>query len=71
NGCYIGASHIGNRPEMLAMLDLASKQKITSWIEEIPISEEGCAKAVTKVSDGDVRYRCVLTDYDKVFGERS
>ncbi|KAI7150348.1 NADPH-dependent medium chain alcohol dehydrogenase [Hortaea werneckii] len=55
NGCYIGASHIGNRPEMLAMLDLASKQKITSWIEEIPISEEGCAKAVTKVSDGDVR----------------
>jgi D-arabinose 1-dehydrogenase-like Zn-dependent alcohol dehydrogenase len=25
NGSYIGASHIGNHPEMVAMLELASK----------------------------------------------
>lgn len=70
NGCYIGASHIGNRPEMLAMLDLASKQNIKSWIEEVPISEEGCKKAVTGVSDNSVRYRYVLTNFDAAFGKR-
>jgi len=53
------------------MFDLASKQNIKSWIEEIPISAEGCAKAVTKVSENNVRYRCVLTDFDKEFGSRS
>lgn len=42
NGAYFGASHIGNRPEMLAMLDLASKQGIKSWIETQPISAKGC-----------------------------
>ncbi|KJX94890.1 NADP-dependent alcohol dehydrogenase like protein [Zymoseptoria brevis] len=71
NGCYIGASHIGNRPEMLAMFDLASKQQIKSWITKIPISEEGCKKAVTAVNDNDgVRYRFVLNEYDAVFGKR-
>ena len=72
NGTYIGASHIGNRPEMLAMLDLASKQNIKSWIQEIPISEKGCAEAVSRVQSNDnVRYRFVLTDFDAAFGKRS
>lgn len=71
NGCYLGASHIGNRPEMLAMLDLAAKQNIKSWIEKIPISEKGCAQAVERVSKNDIRYRFVLTDFDKVFGKRA
>ena len=71
NGCYIGASHIGNRPEMLAMLELASKQNIKSWIEEVPISAEGCAKVVQGVKDNKVRYRYVLTDFDKAFGKRT
>lgn len=72
NGCYIGTSHIGNRPEMLAMFELASKQNIKSWIETIPISEEGCKEAVTRVVNNDnVRYRLVLTDFDKAFGKRT
>lgn len=88
NGCYIGASHIGNRPEMLvsnfnhtyqftmltlsaqAMFDLASKQNIKSWIHTVDISEEGCKEAVTAVSENTVRYRYVLTNYDKAFGKR-
>jgi len=71
NGCYIGASHIGNRPEMLAMFDLASKQNIKSWITKVPISEAGCKKAVTAVNDNDgVRYRFVLNEYDAAFGKR-
>ncbi|KAF2479095.1 NADPH-dependent medium chain alcohol dehydrogenase [Neohortaea acidophila] len=71
NGNYLGASHIGNRPEMLAMLDLAAKQNIKSWIEKVPISEAGIAKAVQGVSDNKVRFRYVLTDFDKAFGKRS
>jgi len=70
NGSYIGASHIGNRPEMLAMLDLVEKHNIRTWVEEIPISAEGCAKAVTGVHDNSVRYRYVLTDFDAAFGKR-
>jgi alcohol dehydrogenase (NADP+) len=70
NGCYIGASHIGNRPEMLSMLELASKNDIKTWIEKVPISEAGCKKAVAGVYNNDVRYRYVLTEYDAVFGKR-
>lgn len=52
------------------MLDLAAKQGIKSWIEKVPISKEGCAKVVNGVADNKVRYRYVLTDYDKEFGKR-
>lgn len=72
NGCYIGTSHIGNRPEMEAMLKLASKQNIKSWVQTIPISEAGCKEAVERVKNNDnVRYRFTLTDFDKQFGKRS
>jgi len=71
NGCYIGASHIGNRPEMLAMLDLASKQEIHSWISTVPISAEGCKEVVERVyNNKDVRYRLVLNNFDAEFGKR-
>jgi len=55
---------------MLAMFDLASKQNIKSWIKKVDISAEGCAEVVTGVYDNTVRYRYVLTNYDKVFGKR-
>ena len=71
NGNSIGVSHLGSRPEMLAMLDLAATQNIKSWIQTIPLSEEGCAKAVKSLNDNKVRYRYVLTDYDKAFGKRT
>jgi len=72
NGCSIGASHIGNRPEMEEMLELAAKQNIKSWVETIEISEKGCKEAVERVYKGDnVRYRFTLVGYDKVFGQRS
>jgi len=71
NGCYIGTSHIGNRQEVLAMLDLASKQNIKSWVEEVQIDEAGLKKVVEGVKDNKVRYRYTLTGFDKVFGKRS
>lgn len=70
NGCTIGASHIGSRPEMLKMLKLAADKKLKPIIETLPVSEKGCAEAVQRVDKNDVRYRFTLTDYDKAFPDR-
>ena len=69
NGCKMGASHIGNRPEMLAMLKLASEKNIKPMIETLDVGEKGCAEAVQRVKKNDVRYRFSLTGYDKAFGK--
>jgi len=72
NGCSMSASHIGNRPEMIEMLELAAKQNIKSWVETIDISEKGCKEAVERVYKGDrVHYRFTLVNYDAIFGKRS
>ena len=72
NGCYMGASHIGSRPEMEEMFELASKQNIKSWISEIPLSEAGLKEAVERVKNNDnVRYRLTMTKFDDVFGKRT
>jgi len=67
NGSSIGASHIGNRPECLAMLKLSAEKKLFPMVETIPISAEGCAEAVERVKNNKVKYRFTLTDYDKQF----
>ena len=68
NGCLIGASHLGSRKEVLSMLKLAAEKGIESWVEEIEISKEGLATALTRLHKTDVKYRFTLTGYDKVFG---
>lgn len=68
NGCLIGASHLGSRKEVLAMLKLAEEKGIKSWVEEIEISAEGLKDALTRLHDNDVRYRFTLTGYEKQFG---
>ena len=68
NGCLIGASHLGSRKEVLAMLNLAVEKGVDSWVEEIDIGEEGLKTAVTRLRSNDVRYRFVLTGYEKCFG---
>ncbi|KAI4287299.1 MAG: hypothetical protein L6R35_003440 [Caloplaca aegaea] len=70
NGCKMGGSHIGSRPEMLKMLQLVSEKKLKPMIETIAISEEGCATAVKGVHENTVRYRYTLVDYDKAFPNR-
>lgn len=67
---YIGSSHLGNRPEMQAMLKLASEKNIKSWVETIDISEKGCKEAVERVKNGKVKYRFTLVNYDAQFGKR-
>lgn len=68
NGCLIGASHLGSRKEVLAMLQLAAEKGVESWVEEIPISAEGLKTAVTKLHDNKVRYRFTMTGYEEEFG---
>jgi len=63
----MGASHIGNHQEMNEMLALAAKSGIKSWIQTIPVSEEGCKKAVEAVDKGGARYRYVLTGFEQHF----
>jgi len=69
NGCLIGASHLGSRRETLEMLDLAAKNGIKSWVEEVQIGEKELADAVQRLKKTDVRYRFTLTGYEKVFGD--
>ncbi|KAM3077287.1 hypothetical protein ACMFMG_006638 [Clarireedia jacksonii] len=68
NGCLIGGSHLGSRKEMLAMLELAAKKGIKSWVETIEIGEEGLKTALTRLHANDVRYRFTMVGYDKCFG---
>ena len=68
NGCLIGSSHLGSRKEVLAMLKLAADKGIESWVEEIPISKENLATALTRLHNNDVKYRFTLTEYEKEFG---
>ncbi|MCJ1241125.1 hypothetical protein MMC14_009129 [Varicellaria rhodocarpa] len=70
NGANIGGSHIGSRPEMIQMLDLAAKNRIEPYIETVDISEAGCKEAVERVKTNKVRYRFTLVNYDKAFPGR-
>jgi len=70
NGAKMGGSHIGSRPEMIKMLELASTRNIKPIVQTIDVSEEGCHEAVTKVKANKVRYRFTLVNFDKAFPNR-
>ncbi|KAL2886759.1 NADP-dependent alcohol dehydrogenase 6 [Ceratocystis lukuohia] len=67
NGAFIGSSHLGSRKEMQEMLQLAVDKGVKTWVETMPVSAENVGKALAKLSDGKVRYRTTLVDYDKQF----
>jgi len=69
NGCKMGTSHIGCRPEMESMLKLVSEKNLHPMIETLPISEAGCKEAVERVKVNKVHYRFTLTDFDKAFAD--
>lgn len=66
-GSSFGATCLGSKKEAIEMLALAAEGKVKPWIQEYPIGSEGIAKAFESLEDGTARYRCVLTDFDKVF----
>lgn len=67
NGAAMSGSHIGNRDEAFAMLNLASKLNIKSWVECIDIGEAGCKEAVQRVKKNNVKYRFTLVNYATAF----
>lgn len=69
NMCSISGSHIGSKAEAIEMLKLVVDKKVKTWAMPMPISAEACSEAVTRVHNNDnVKYRIVLTDFDKAFG---
>lgn len=67
NAANFGSSLLGSKKEALKMLEIAVKHDVKPWVEEVPISEEGCHTALTRCDNGDVRYRFVFTEFDKAF----
>lgn len=67
SACLLGSSLLGSKREAETMLKLASEQGVKPWVEEVPISAENCATALDRCNKGDVRYRFVFTEFDKVF----
>lgn len=67
NGCFLGSSHLGNRQEMIEMLNLAAEKNIETWNETISISQEGIREGLVRNFNNDVRYRITLIDFDKEF----
>lgn len=58
NGAALASSHIGNRAEVLQMLDIAAKQNVKPWVQVLQMKD--AAKAIQAVEDNSVRYRSVL-----------
>ncbi|ABN66271.2 NADPH-dependent alcohol dehydrogenase [Scheffersomyces stipitis CBS 6054] len=67
NGCFVGSSHLGNRQEMIDMLNLAAEKGIEAWYEAVPIGKQGIKEALERCQSGKVKYRFTLTDYEKQF----
>ncbi|KAG7925894.1 hypothetical protein KL925_003656 [Ogataea polymorpha] len=66
----LSATHLGNRQQILSMLKLAADKGLKAWTECLPISEESIKHALERTHSHDVRFRFVLTDYDKKFGRQ-
>lgn len=67
NDYVISGSASGSPHEVEYMLEFAAKHDIKPWVETIDISEPNVAKSWQRMLDGDVKYRFVLTGYDKCF----
>ncbi|KAK3945645.1 NADP-dependent alcohol dehydrogenase 6 [Diplogelasinospora grovesii] len=70
NAAKVTRSHLGNHQEMDEMLKLCAEKGIKPIIETTDLSPDGCKKAVESVRDNHVRYRYVLTGFDKAFGSK-
>ncbi|GAV27228.1 hypothetical protein PMKS-000692 [Pichia membranifaciens] len=67
NSISVGASAIGSPKDIDYMLEVASKNNIKPMIETIDINEANVKTAWERMLTGDVRFRFVLTGYDKYF----
>ncbi|TID28458.1 hypothetical protein CANINC_002453 [Pichia inconspicua] len=67
NNISVGGSVVGSPKEIEYMLKVASENNIKPWVETVDISEENVSKAWERMDKGDVKFRFVLTGYDKYF----
>lgn len=67
NNYSIGGSVWGSISQVKYMLKLAAEKHIKPWIETIDISEKNVGTAWERMEEGDVKFRFVLTGYDKYF----
>ncbi|VEU22151.1 DEKNAAC103121 [Brettanomyces naardenensis] len=67
NDYSIGGSASGGPSEIQYMLNFAAEHEIKPWVETIDINEENVSTAWKRMLDGDVKFRFVLTGYDKYF----
>lgn len=63
----VGGSAIGSPKDIEYMLEVASKNNIKPMIETLDINIENVHTAWERMVKGDVRFRFVLTGYDKYF----
>lgn len=66
-GIKVSGSLIGSKEEAIKMFEIAAAKGVKPWVEEVPLNEENCGKALTRCDEGDVRYRFVLTKFDEAF----
>ncbi|KAK6462654.1 alcohol dehydrogenase, class V [Scheffersomyces coipomensis] len=67
NGGTVRSSAIGSMKEADELLKLYADNGLSPWIEKIPISAKGVNEVLTRIDKSDVRYRFVLTDFEKAF----
>lgn len=67
NNISVGGSGIGSPSDIEYMLKVASENNIKPWVETIDISEANVKTAWERMEKGDVKFRFVLTNYDKCF----
>lgn len=68
SGCSVGVSKLGSRQEAIELLELASTHGFKPWVETIDVSEAGVHEGLTRLDQGDVRYRFTLVGFHKFFG---
>ncbi|CAI4534295.1 CQS_1a_G0026970.mRNA.1.CDS.1 [Saccharomyces cerevisiae] len=66
-GVSFECSAAGNFEEVKLLLQHVSQNRTDFCIETRPISEENIAISFNKMGNGDIRYRLVLTEFDKEF----
>ncbi|GME77711.1 unnamed protein product [Ambrosiozyma monospora] len=67
NNYSVAGSALGSPADTEYMLQFAADHQIKPWVETIDINEESVKTAWNRLDKGDVKFRFVLTGYDKYF----
>lgn len=71
NGVSVQGSVTGSLDQINAVLEFADEHNIRPWIETVDINEQTVGQTWKGTQDGKVRFRYVLTGYDKYFNQKN